>query len=499
MTSTDRAADVLTRFFGTEAPRGAYLDGAARMTSGERIPVEDPSTTRILTEVAEATDAQVADAVASARRAFDTIWRDMRGPARATILFAIAAAIRAEAEHLAVLETLDTGKPLRQSRGDILYSARFFEFYAGVADKIYGETIPGEGDYWAYTLREPYGVVAHITPWNSPISLMCRGVAPCLAAGNTVVVKPSEIAPLSTLAAAALFTRAGLPPGVCNIVAGRGPTVGAALVRHRDVAHITFTGSVPTGRAILAMAAERIVGCNLELGGKSPTIVMPDADFGAAVRAGALAVVRNSGQSCTATTRLLVHESIAERYSAELARAMAGLTLGPGIEDKDLGPLTSRAQFEKVRAALASGAADGATVLVGGTRPAGLEGYFLLPAVLTGVRNDMRIAQEEIFGPVQSVISFADEDEAVALANDSTYGLSAGVFTSNITTAHSLARRLQAGQVLINQYPMGSVETPAGGYKQSGLGRERGLVALEHYTQLKTVVVADEPPASAAG
>ncbi|MCC6917658.1 MAG: aldehyde dehydrogenase [Alphaproteobacteria bacterium] len=495
MNQTPSACEALSRFFGREAPSGAYLDGAPRATSGPGNPVEDPATTRILTEVAEASAGDVADAVASARRAFETSWRDKRGSSRATILFAIAAAIRAEAEQLAILETFDTGKPLRQSRADIATSARFFEFYAGVADKIYGETIPGERNFWAYTLREPYGVVAHITPWNSPLSLMCRGVAPCLAAGNTVVVKPSEIAPLSTLAVAALFSKAGLPAGVCNMVAGRGPTTGALLVRHPDVAHITFTGSVATGKAILTMAAERVVGCNLELGGKSPTIVMPDADFDVAVQAGAMAVVRNSGQSCTATTRLLVHESIAERYGAEVARAVSGLSVGPGIDDKDLGPLASRVQYEKVRAAIASGVADGATLMVGGVRPDDLDGHFLTPAVLTGVRNDMRIAREEIFGPVQSVISFADEDEAVALANDSTYGLSAGVFTNNIATAHRLARRLQAGQVQINQYPMGGVETPTGGYKESGLGRERGLAALEYYTQLKAVLVAEAPPA----
>jgi aldehyde dehydrogenase (NAD+) len=489
MTSTDTAASV-GRFFGSTGPRGGYVDGAPFATSGETIPVEDPATTKILAEVPEATAADVAQAVESAQRAFAG-WSARRGPARAAILFAIAAAIRAEADDLAVLETLDTGKPLRQARGDVETAARYFEFYAGAADKIYGETIPGEGDYWSYTLREPYGVIAHITPWNSPISQMCRGVAPSLAAGNTVVVKPSEITPLSTLAVAAIFTATGLPDGVCNIVAGRGFTTGSALVRHRDVAHIGFTGSVPTGKAILGMAAERIVGCNLELGGKSPTVVMADADFGAAVSAGAMAVVRNAGQSCFATTRLLVHESIADEYGRAVAAAVGGLSVGPGIDDRDLGPLASRAQFDKVRAAIDSGVAEGAELAVGGSRPDGLDGHFLLPAVLTGVRNDMQVAREEIFGPVQTVLSFADEDEAVAQANDSIYGLAAGVFTRDISTAHRLARRLQAGQIQINRYPMGGVETPFGGYKYSGLGREKGLAALEHYSQLKTVIIAD--------
>jgi aldehyde dehydrogenase (NAD+) len=477
--------------FGFSEIASAFVGGSKLETRGERVSVEDPATERTIAVFADATDDDVAVAVASAKDAYVSTWRDTKGVVRSQILARIAAVLRREAPELARLETLDTGKPLRQARGDVETAARYFEFYAGAADKLYGQTIPGEGDYWSYTLREPYGVVAHITPWNSPISQMCRGVAPCLAAGNAVVVKPSEITPLSSLVAGRLFVEAGLPPGVCNIIPGRGATTGAALVRHPDVAHVGFTGSVATGKQILRMAAERVVGCNLELGGKSPTIVLPDADFPTAVQAGALAVVRNAGQSCFATTRLLVHRSIVDEYSKQLCAAVAGLSVGPGIEDRDLGPVASAQQLNKIMAAIAAGQEEGAQLAVGGTRPEGLGGHFIMPAVLTGVTNDMSVAQQEIFGPVQTVIAFDDLDEAVALANDSIYGLAAGIFTRDISVAHKLARQLEAGQIQINRYPMGGVETPFGGYKESGMGREKGLAALEHYSQLKTVIVSN--------
>jgi aldehyde dehydrogenase (NAD+) len=466
----------------------AHVDGQFLPSAGRAVfEVEDPATTQVIATVAESSDDVVDRAASSAKSACWT-WGRLDGVERGRILLRLAEVIRRHAGDLAVLETLDTGKPLRQARGDVETSARYFEYFGGVADKILGQTLPPLDGYWSYTLREPYGVVAHVTPWNSPLSQMCRGIAPCLAAGNTVVVKPSELAPLSTVAAAALFVEAGLPAGVCNVTPG-GPAAGVALVSHPDVGFISFTGSVPTGKKVMRMAAERVAGVNLELGGKSPTIVLPDADMAAAVAAGAAAVVRNAGQSCYATTRLLVHRSILDRYTAEVVDAVSRLRVGPGLDDPDLGPVISADQLNGVEAKLEAAREEGATLAVGGRRPQDLKGHFLTPAVLTGVRNDMRVAREEVFGPVQAIIAYDEEDEAVAMANDSPYGLAAGVFTRDLKAAHRLARHLQVGQVLINRYPMGGVDTPFGGYRQSGIGRERGLAAMIGYTQLKTVVV----------
>jgi aldehyde dehydrogenase (NAD+) len=471
----------------------AVIDGEWVHDDGPRLQVEDPATGAVIAEVVEATDAVIDRAVESAHRAFTTVWGPMSGPERGRILARIAAELRNRAGELATLEAVDTGKPLSQATVDVEVAARYFEYYAGLADKIHGETIPQPGGTFAYTLREPLGVVAHITPWNSPLNQLSRGVAPSLAAGNTVVIKPSEVAPLSSLVAAMLFVAAGLPPGACNVIPGMGPTVGTPLARHPLVKHVSFTGSVATGRTILHLAADKIMPCMLELGGKSPTIIMPDADLEAAAKAGALAVVRNSGQSCFATTRLLVHRSVHDELVDRLVGNVSGLRMGHALDDLDLGPLASARQLTRVSDYLDTARGEGASIAVGGS-PAdvGGAGYYFTPTVLVDVTNDMRVAREEIFGPVQSVLTFDDEEEAVAIANDTTYGLAAGVFTRDLSTAHRLARRLQAGQIQVNRYPLGGVETPFGGYKSSGLGREKGLEALRHYTQLKTVLMAVE-------
>lgn len=475
-------------------PVGSVINGEWVSADGRRLPVEDPATGKVVAEVHEASDQLLDDAVDSAYRCFNSVWGRMSGIERGRILTRIAAAIREDAEDLATVESVDTGKPVAQARADVEVAARYFEYYAGTADKIQGDTIPQGPTALAYTVREPLGVVAHITPWNSPLNQMSRGVAPSLATGNTVVVKPSAVAPLSSVVAARLFVAAGLPAGACNVVLGRGPTVGMLLVQHPLVRHLSFTGSVVTGREVLRLAAEKLMPCNLELGGKSPTIVLADANLAAAAHAGAMAVVRNSGQSCFATTRLLVHRSVHNEFVSLLVDEVSGLRIGHGLDDVDVGPLASARQLARVSDCVDNAREEGAVVAVGGATPEATgDGFFYSPTVLVSVTNSMRVAREEVFGPVQTVLTFDTEDEAVAIANDSPYGLAAGVFTNSLSAAHRIAGQLHAGQVHINRYPLGSVETPFGGHGQSGMGREKGLEALRHYTQLKTILVSLEP------
>lgn len=480
-----------------QIPEGChgFIDGVFQRSDAS-IDVEDPAFHRIVLRVGEANQSAVDHAVAASQQAFRGEWRAVRPFVRGQAMFRCAQVLRDNAEVLARLESIDTGKPISQARGDVETSARYFEFYAGSADKLHGETIPTRSDELVYTVREPYGVIAHITPWNSPLSQMCRGVAPSLACGNTVVVKPSEVTPLSTLLAAKLLTEmAGLPVNAISVVIGRGPTTGSMVVRNPAVQHIAFTGSVPTGTAIMKMAAERMVGCNLELGGKSPTIVLPDADLEKAARAGAAATIRNSGQSCFATTRMVVHDSIHDEFVERCVDNMKTLSVGHGLTNPDLGPLSSQTQVSRVRTMVDQAVADGVHVAAGGSDadlglPADVrDGHFFAPTLLVDVDNSMTIAQNEVFGPVQTVIRYSSIEEAINIANDSQYGLAAGIFTNDLTAAHSIAARLEAGQIQINRYPAGDVQTPFGGYKASGIGREKGTEALNHYSQLKTVII----------
>ena len=492
MVSVTGRADVASVLEATGLPTELTAFAGGEFTAADQgarvFDVDDPATGQVVARFAESSAAMVDTAIRDAHDAFLS-WRLLDPAERGRRLFGVATALRRDADLLARLETIDSGKPLSQARADIAASARYFEYHAGLADKVQGETIPQPAGTFAYTVREPYGVIAHITPWNAPLTQLTRGVAPSLAAGNAVVVKPSELTPLTTLYAARLMVQAGLPAGLCNVVLGAGDPTGEQLISHELVRHITFTGSVAAGRRVGTVAAQRIVGVNLELGGKSPTIVFADADLEAAARAGALAVVRNSGQSCFATTRLVVERPVYDRFVDLLAQRMAGLSLGHGLDEPDVGPLISQRQFERVMSFVDSARGSGADVVTGGERADVVGGYYVAPTLLAGVRNDMPVAREEIFGPVQSVLRFDDLDEAVAIANDTPYGLSAGVFTRDGARAHAIAARLEAGQVQINRYTGAGVEVPFGGYKSSGLGREKGVDAMQHYTQVKSVIM----------
>ena len=470
----------------------AVIDGEdVAALSGERFDTRDPATGKSFAQVARGGASDIDSAVTSARRAFPA-WSRRPPVERARILMRIAQALSDNRSALAYLETLDSGKPLSQSARDVDVAARYFEFYAGIADKVTGETIPLGSRFLSYTVREPLGVSAQIVPWNAPINQAARGIAPALAAGNTAVIKPAEDTPLSCLELARIALECDLPPGVLNVVPGYGEEAGAALVAHPGISKVTFTGSVATGRTVMRSAADRLLPLTLELGGKSPNIIFADADLELAARTAMIAINTNAGQVCSAGSRLLVEDSIYDEMVARVTELDRAVTLGPGVEDPQMGPLATHDQFLRVQEFLKLGVQEGARVAIGGGLPSESQlrdGWFVQPTVFADVDNGMRIAQEEIFGPVLSVIRFRDEADAIRIANDSRYGLVAGVWTNRIDRAHRVANQLEAGQVFINSYFSGGVETPFGGSKNSGFGREKGIEAIHHYTQVKTITV----------
>ena len=471
------------------------VDGRrAASSDGGTIDVYNPSTGGVLATVAKATTDDVDAAVQAARRALESEeWGGLAPAERARMLHRIAGRIRGRAEELAALESQDNGKPLGQARTDVQVAARYFEFYAGAADKIMGHTIPLASGLLDYTVREPIGVSAQIVPWNYPIQISARGIAPALAAGCAVVVKPSSEAPMTALRLGEIALDCGLPAGALNVIPGTGAEAGAALARHPDINQLTFTGSVDVGVAVAKMAADNVVPVVMELGGKSPNIVFADADMDVTVRMVANAIFQNAGQTCSAGSRLLVERKAHGPLVERLADHAARMRVGPGIDDPDMGPIISRRQLETIERYVNVGREEGAEVVAGGARPEHLArsgGYFFQPTLLDRVSADMRVAQEEIFGPVLSIIEFEDVEEAAALANRTQYGLLAGVWTRNINTALALASRIKAGQIYINTYGAGGgVELPFGGYKKSGYGREKGLEALASYTQVKNVCI----------
>lgn len=453
---------------------------------GERFATVDPATEEPIARVAAGTPRDVDRAVEAAREAFPS-WRDRPPEERGRIVHRVGELVREHRDELARIESQDQGKPLSQARSDMDGAARYFEYYAGAADKIEGRSVPVGPDQVDFTVREPYGVSAQVTPWNFPGNLFARGVAPALVAGNTTVVKPAEQTPLSTLRLAELCADAGVPDGVVNVVTGFGDA-GAALTEHEDVDTITFTGSVPTGQAIMKAAAENVTPVTLELGGKNPAVVFPDADLEEAARWIDRAIFTNAGQVCSAADRVVVHESVHDELVDRLVARAEDYDLGPGLDDPGMGPLASVDQLEKVTGYVDVGREEGATVVTGGGTPDG-DGYFVEPTIFTDVEPEMRVAQEEIFGPVLTVLSFEDDERALEIANDVDYGLVGGVFTSDVKRAHRFARGLEAGNVYVNKWFGDTNQTPFGGYKHSGIGREKGLEALDSYLQTKNVAI----------
>lgn len=464
---------------------GVYVDGTFRDGS-ERFSVYDPATNEELTTVAEAGESGVDAAVTSSKRALED-WRAIEADERREHLLALAKTIREHSEWLARLETAENGRPIPQSHSLVTGSARYFEYYAGVTDKIEGETIPVSGEYLDYTVREPLGVTAHLVPWNVSLKLGARSIAPALATGNTVVVKPSPEAPLSLLAFAELAREAGLPDGVFNVVPGDGPRTGASLTHHDGVNGLVFTGSRATGELVGKAAAEQVIPVALELGGKSPNVVFPDADLDRAAD-DTLAAFMNAGQVCHAGTRVFVHDSIYEQFVDDLVDRAESLTVGPGHEDPDIGPLISADAQQRVARTVEDAVENGARLLAGGEIPRE-DGNYYAPTLLDDVPDDAPISCEELFGPVLTIYRFDTESEVIERANDTKYGLYGVVWTNDLSRAHRVADAIEAGSVAVNKYPATFVEAPFGGYKESGLGREKGLQAIDHYTQLKNVAV----------
>jgi acyl-CoA reductase-like NAD-dependent aldehyde dehydrogenase len=460
--------------------------------SGKTFPTVNPATEEVLAEVAEAEPPDIDEAVRAARAAFNhKSWRNMAARDRARLLWKVGDLIMKNADELARIESSDNGKPIFESRHiDIPAAAETFYYYAGWCTKIEGETIPVPGNFFNYTLREPYGVCGIITPWNFPLLMVSWKLAPALACGNTAVLKIAEETPLTGLWLGQLCQEAGIPDGVVNVVPGFGESAGRALVAHPDVDKISFTGSTAVGKEIMRTAADTLKKLSLELGGKSPNIVFADADVDAALRGAFNGIFYGKGEVCAAGSRLFVEAGIHDRFVQKLVDRAARLEPGDPMNPKTrLGALVSKAQMERVLGYIESGVREGAKAVLHGGR-ARERGFFVKPTIFDEVGTSMRIAQEEIFGPVLSTISFSSTEELMEKANGTIYGLAAAVWTRDIAKAHKLAQQLQAGTVWINSYNMLAPESPFGGYKQSGYGRELGRHAIDLYTQVKSVWVS---------
>ncbi|OJJ45066.1 hypothetical protein ASPZODRAFT_2110930 [Penicilliopsis zonata CBS 506.65] len=472
-----------------EQPLGLFINNEfVKGSSGKTFETINPTNEKVITSVYEANEKDVDIAVEAARKAFEGEWSRVTPTERGRLLVKLADLFERDYETLVAIEVLDNGKPLMLAKGDVTHSIGCLRYYGGWADKVHGQTIDTNVDTLTYTRHEPIGVCGQIIPWNFPLQMWAWKIAPAVATGNTVVLKTAEQTPLSALYAAKLIVEAGFPPGVINIISGFGRVAGAAISSHMDIDKVAFTGSTAVGRTVMQAAAKsNLKKVTLELGGKSPNIVFDDADIDNAISWANFGIFYNHGQCCCAGSRILVQEGIYDKFVARMKERAGQNKVGDPFHDETFqGPQVSQLQFDRIMGYIEEGKAEGATVAIGGDRH-GSEGFFIQPTVFTDVTQDMKIAQEEIFGPVVTIQKFKDEAEAIRIGNGTSYGLAAGIHTKSINTAIRVSNALRAGTVWVNNYNMLSYQVPFGGFKESGIGRELGSYALENYTQIKAV------------